>query len=359
MLLRGWPTHAPTADHHILRSPHAGRPLAPLNFVLQPPPTAQDLGTASEPSTKNYTLKPNLVNMSPNSNHPPTYRHMLLRERPANAPTADPYNPRSYHVGHPLALLNFVLQPPPSAQDLDTALEPTPVRGLHTPLVLAARRSTTDMGRAADLSTRTDNPYRCDRPAPSHSKDQSSAQRPLPLAYADTLVSSALKLIPSPHLNASQPQSSTIRSIMHHHVTRKAFSSRVKYFTCLILAHALTTAMISNPRHPSSPRATILPHTCTSLFAAAHAAGHVAPALYAPFCPISPLADLHDPYANDSHSPHSMPPADTNSPPGARRRRSGGGPDGGCARRPVGIPSPPRGGRWKPRSRAMHGTVEG
>jgi hypothetical protein len=26
-------------------------------------------------------------------------------------------------------------------------------------------------------------------------------------------------------------------------------------------------------------------------------------------------------------------------------RRSGGGPGGGCARRPVGIPSPPRGGR--------------
>jgi hypothetical protein len=42
---------------------------------------------------------------------------------------------------------------------------------------------------------------------------------------------------------------------------------------------------------------------------------------------------------------------------GARRRRSGGGPGGGFARMPVGIPSPPRGGRWKPRSRAMHGTV--
>jgi hypothetical protein len=29
-----------------------------------------------------------------------------------------------------------------------------------------------------------------------------------------------------------------------------------------------------------------------------------------------------------------------------------------CARVPVGIPSPSRGGRWKPRSRAMLGTVE-
>jgi hypothetical protein len=44
---------------------------------------------------------------------------------------------------------------------------------------------------------------------------------------------------------------------------------------------------------------------------------------------------------------------------GARRRRSGDGPGGGCARRPVGIPSPPRSGRWKPRSRAGPGTVGG
>jgi hypothetical protein len=44
---------------------------------------------------------------------------------------------------------------------------------------------------------------------------------------------------------------------------------------------------------------------------------------------------------------------------GARRRRSGGGPGGGCVRRPVGIPSPPRGGRLKPRSRARLGTVGG
>jgi hypothetical protein len=45
--------------------------------------------------------------------------------------------------------------------------------------------------------------------------------------------------------------------------------------------------------------------------------------------------------------------------PGARRWRSGGGPRGGCARMPVGIPSPPRGWRLKPRSRAMLGTLGG
>jgi hypothetical protein len=44
---------------------------------------------------------------------------------------------------------------------------------------------------------------------------------------------------------------------------------------------------------------------------------------------------------------------------GARRRRSSGGPGGGCARMPVGIPSPPRGWRWKPRSRARLVTVGG
>jgi hypothetical protein len=46
-------------------------------------------------------------------------------------------------------------------------------------------------------------------------------------------------------------------------------------------------------------------------------------------------------------------------PDGARQRRSAGGPGGGCARMPVGIPSPPRGGRWKPLSRARPGTVGG
>jgi hypothetical protein len=44
---------------------------------------------------------------------------------------------------------------------------------------------------------------------------------------------------------------------------------------------------------------------------------------------------------------------------GARRRCSGGGRGGGCARKPVGIPSPPRGGRWKPCSRARLGTEGG
>jgi hypothetical protein len=210
--------------------------------------------------------------MSSNSNHPPTYRHLLLRDRPAHAPTADHYNPRTSHAGRPLAPLNVVPQPPPAAQDLGTVLEPSHGRGLHTPLILAAPMSTTDMGRAADLSTRTNDPYRCDRPTPSHGKDHSNIQRPLMLAYANTLVHNALRLTPFPHHSASQPQCCKVRPIMQHPETRKSFSFRVKYFTGMILLPALSTALISTPRHPSPPHATILPQNYTSLFAAAHVA---------------------------------------------------------------------------------------
>jgi hypothetical protein len=51
------------------------------------------------------TLKPNLVDMSSNTNHPPTYKHMLLRDRPGHAPTADHHNLLSCHARRPLALL--------------------------------------------------------------------------------------------------------------------------------------------------------------------------------------------------------------------------------------------------------------
>jgi hypothetical protein len=124
--------------------------------------------------------------MFSNSNHPPTYKHVLLRDWPVHAPTVDHYNPRSCHAGRPLAPLNTVLQQSPAALDLGTALEPSFGRGLHTPLVFAAPMSTIDLGRAADLSTHTDDMYRCNRPAPSGSKDQSNTQRPLMLAYVDS-----------------------------------------------------------------------------------------------------------------------------------------------------------------------------
>jgi hypothetical protein len=224
MLLRDRPANAPTADHYDLRSRHAGRSLAPLNFVLQPPPAAYDLGTASEPSTTYQTLKPNLVHMSSNSNHRPTYKHMPLRDRPTNAPTANPNNPRSYHARQLLELLNTLPPPPTAAQDLGMALEPSHVRGLQTPMALAAPKSTTDMGRAADFPTHTDDPFRYDRPALSKRKDRSSTPRPLPLAYADNLANIALKSIPFTHLSASEPQCCKTRPIMPHHATRKSFS---------------------------------------------------------------------------------------------------------------------------------------
>jgi hypothetical protein len=152
------------------------------------PTTDPTLKPTMSPHTSIPYYKPDLVNMSSNTNHPLTYRHMLLRDLPAYAPTADHHYLRSCHAGRPLARLNSVLQLPPAAQDLGTASEPSHARGLQTPTVLAAPRSTTDMGWAADLSPRTNAPCRCDRPTPSHSKDQSSTPNPLPLAYADTLV---------------------------------------------------------------------------------------------------------------------------------------------------------------------------
>jgi hypothetical protein len=156
------------------------------------PTTTPPLDPTIDPHTSSPFYQPNSVNISSNLNLPPTYKHVLLRDRPAHARTADNYNPRS----------------------LGTALEPSLGRGLQTPLVLAAPWLTTDMGRAANLSTRIIDQYRCDRPAPSHSKAQSSTQGPLPLAYVNTLVNNEVNLILFSHLNASQRQCCKVRPIM-------------------------------------------------------------------------------------------------------------------------------------------------
>jgi hypothetical protein len=201
--------------------------------------------------------------MSSNSNPPLTYRHMPLRDRPANAPTADPYNHRSYHAGHPLALFNTVLPPPQAAQDMSTALAPSPIRRLRTPLVLADPRSTTDLGRAADLSTHTNDQYRYDRPALSHSKEQPSTPRPLLLADANNIVNNAPNSTPFPHLSASEPQCCKISPVMQHHETQKSLSLIRKIITGMILASALTTAQISSHRHP--PPHVLLSYPTTTL----------------------------------------------------------------------------------------------
>jgi hypothetical protein len=82
-----------------------------------------------------------------------------MRDRPAHAHAADQYNPRSRLAGHPLAPFLTVPQPPLAEHDLGTQLEPSHGRGLQAPLILAAPMSTTDLGRAADLSARTVDSY--------------------------------------------------------------------------------------------------------------------------------------------------------------------------------------------------------
>jgi hypothetical protein len=82
-----------------------------------------------------------------------------MRERPAHAPTADLYNPRSRLTGHPLAPFLSVPQPPPASHNLGTPLEHSPSRGLQTRMVLAAPKSTTDLERTAYLSTRLVDSY--------------------------------------------------------------------------------------------------------------------------------------------------------------------------------------------------------
>jgi hypothetical protein len=99
--------------------------------------------------------KPASNNMSSSSNLPPTYKHVLLRDRPAHTHTVDPRNPRSRLAGHPLAPFITVPQPTPAEHELGTTLDPFHGRGLQTPLVLAAPRSNIDLGHGADFTART------------------------------------------------------------------------------------------------------------------------------------------------------------------------------------------------------------
>jgi hypothetical protein len=82
------------------------------------PTTNPPLNPTTDPYIPTSYYKPNLVNMSSNSNLPSTYRQALLRDRPAHAHTADHYNPRSCLAGHPLAPFLTAPQLPPVAQDL-------------------------------------------------------------------------------------------------------------------------------------------------------------------------------------------------------------------------------------------------
>jgi hypothetical protein len=95
-------------------------------------------------------------NMSTTSNNLlESYKHVPLRDRSAHALTEGHYNPGSRLTGHPLAPFITAPQLPTALNDKGTAQEPSPIRGPKAPLVLATSRSTTNMGRATDLSART------------------------------------------------------------------------------------------------------------------------------------------------------------------------------------------------------------
>jgi hypothetical protein len=69
--------------------------------------------TITHPISQTYS-DPQAVNMSSTSNLPPTYRQVLLRDRPEHAATADHSNPKTRLAGHPLAPFLTVPQPPPA-----------------------------------------------------------------------------------------------------------------------------------------------------------------------------------------------------------------------------------------------------
>jgi hypothetical protein len=83
-----------------------------------------------------------------------------MRDPPEHSRHTDLCNPRSQIAGHPLAPFVTVPKLPPVKHNMGNALDPFSIRrGLQTPLVLAAPRSTTDHGSADDFSTRMIDSY--------------------------------------------------------------------------------------------------------------------------------------------------------------------------------------------------------
>jgi hypothetical protein len=113
-----------------------------------PPPHTQNLPNPIIVYYKSTT-------MSLPSNLPESYKHVLLRDRPAPQLADDHLSPRSRLVGHPLAPFLIVPQLPTANHGVGTPLEPAPGVGLQTPLVFAAPQPSAHLGRAADLSART------------------------------------------------------------------------------------------------------------------------------------------------------------------------------------------------------------
>ena len=138
------------------------------------------------------------------------------------------------------------------------------------------------------------------------------------LAYIDNIVHSAPNSIPFSRLSASEPQCCKISPVMQHGETQKSPSLiRKKYIIYRLVSRPYThhrPDLFSST--PPSPCATLLPHQYTNIHTASHAAWPIAlaRALYAPSRTNSPPTGRHDPSADDSHSPHPLPAADTTAP---------------------------------------------
>jgi hypothetical protein len=123
------------------------------------------LATSTPHSTHTHILhNPDIeyypsTTMSLPSNVPDSYKHVLLRDRPAPLFADDHLSPRSRLVGHPLAPFLTAPQLTNAEHGLGSPLEPVLGTGLQTPMVLIAPTPAPNLGRAVDLSTRMIDSY--------------------------------------------------------------------------------------------------------------------------------------------------------------------------------------------------------
>jgi hypothetical protein len=126
---RGGALHrAPPSVRTFTSAVNKHQTLAPSGLVVcrqhtQSTTTRPRNHTTTLPLSTSY-YKSTTVNMSSTSNLPPTYKHVLLRDRPKHARTLDLSNPRSRLAGHPLA--PFLTVPLPPQQNITWAMLWTP-----------------------------------------------------------------------------------------------------------------------------------------------------------------------------------------------------------------------------------------
>jgi hypothetical protein len=156
-----------------------------------------------------------------------------LSDPPDHGRYTDLCEPRNQLAGHPVAPFLTVPQLPPVKQNLGTALDPFPIRrGLQTPLVFPAPRSTTALGPADDFSPRMIDSYL------------------LTCKYSTTPSHLARFLIHGVFLPESAPSSNPIHSACS--VARRwLLTNRVKHIIGRELTHH--SPAMDSEQHPHSP----------------------------------------------------------------------------------------------------------